>query len=205
MATVAIAEVVSEGTTAIIADDQVNVILVCSQAGHVKEWCEHKAVLMQSNADAKQFDGFSPDDGEHQVTVPLFPTRDINVRCTVVPLHSGGMSEVSLVLPNPDPAAQPRLEHLGILTPGEGRLAIRTLIVEWLRFQYEHVVACRVSTHSKSPLDPFSPNAKTARRIDNLDSISEVPALIDTLSLLSVGACSKCAAYLDPGTDIPEV
>lgn len=213
MATVKIADVTCDNVTAIVGDDTNRGALMCSQCDknptHT-EWCRHKARLLQDNLDARQFSGLNKDADPLEISVPIFPTKNLWVRAEVVPAHTG-MSEVALVIANHAAPGGLTFEkvHMGIIVDGEGRYAIRNLVIEWLRHKYTTVPFCPAPTHKARMHDPFSeahlPN-QLKRPPLNLDQVgAQVQPLIDTYFMLTKGACSKCAEYMDSSADVPEI
>lgn len=165
-------------------------------------WCEHmvKWVGSVANLDAAQIDMI---DDPEPVTVPIMPSKDVWAICQVVGLHIGGMHEVFVTLKHQPIKGTGRFEpkkdlhSIGVLAPGEGRYAIRLILFEWLKHKWVTGPECSAPTHNFAvkPRWPVVP-----RMTDPTND-----QLVDLWFMLTEGACSSCAGFLDISDDVPEV
>jgi hypothetical protein len=188
------------------SEDGVEVIEVdgalrCGCVGFIgKSWCNHLQHAIVTSLDAMPSGPISahvefvkyPD----HMLIPIFPTkgtRDSGFQVVLIgPVEDDGSRAVRLAdcmneLNDP--------ELLGWIFPGEGRHVIRSMILEWVRGQYQSTTAC------KSPVHKNYNWSKGDKRADPLESRE----LLDLFTLVKYGECSSCHQFSDANADAPDL
>lgn len=175
--------------------------LYCEGCNNI--WCKHVEQTIRDERDAvptgsaKSALAALPD----SVSVPVFPTEGIyfevdlskdedfrEVVSRVVTLPTNSTVETLRAMP------LKKAVSMGFIGPGEARLAIRRMIIEWLRSQYRNAPSCKAPIHKTIR---WSMADKRTAPI----AASEWPQLV---SLISTGMCFECSgAKLNFEDDAP--
>lgn len=185
MATLLICDLVNNDTpsvNSVIKDDTDKHMLTCSKHD-LLDWCNCRARMLTTNADAAQIAAMD----ENNVTVPVVPTKGYNANVLVVPLHRENMHSFMFV---PKGFNEDGI-HIGVTTRYDGRLAMRLMLWDWLIFAYnDSNYLCEQPIHQGGPAlkGPWG---------------SPQERVLNVFSLLTTGACTVCAPYLDASSDVP--
>jgi len=166
--------------------------LMCSCRGYATSkhgFCEHLELSIREGYDAVPTGNPHGDFAalpEH-MEVPVFPKVLPPLIVTLGHVENDGSRPVAA-----DECGEQPI-HLGWLWPGEGRLVIRSLFLEWLKSQYHHVPNCTSRVH-------------TGLRWTVTDSRDAEPRgdlLADIWNLLMTGICSQCQQFQTFDEDAP--
>lgn len=109
-------------------------LLVCPEDESC--WCDHIDQVVRMGLDANSIRDDCNGNLIQYLEVPVFPTDGIFGRVFIHPRKSGTF-DVNLNQPM-DVASTKRMKrangpHLGLLCPGEGRMVLRNMIIDWLQ------------------------------------------------------------------------
>lgn len=181
----------------------------------LSKWCEHIEKVIRNGVDAIDPVLGEPD-LEHFAMpggawVPIRPTKDFYVAVAY-----GGIDEVtgdcevfieppvptkdSNGNPTPNGALTIPQRSIGYIYKGDGRMALRSMVIEWLRGRYKVAPQCKGAQHHRAVF-----SRSDARLIENAAELTQ--HLEDIYYLTFTGRCKPCRANLptDFEKDVPDL
>lgn len=147
------------------------------------EWCKHIQHVLVNHDDSMTIE---PDSA---ILVPIFGSKIKLEVAAFIGEERANMKLAGLMHPEPDAEGW----MLGYLAEGEGRMALRTMVIELLYANYRRVPSCKSKWHA---IDAFSQTDK------RMSDANRPEILASVYSLMTSKYCHDCAT--DP-TGVPDV
>lgn len=182
-----------------------NGIIMCeSHPSPPGPWCAHMEEMCAVGSTFED-DIRNVGDSPERFTVPLTPTVGLWASVLVQNMHNHGFKQVTVPLLPGTRAMEADEHYLGLLAEDEGRGAIRLMLFDWYRSEWDAFQGCRESTHGLtgghrllSASFHDNPSMKKVPRIPTV-------ALAGMHSVLTTGYCKHCLALRDASADAPVV
>lgn len=152
-------------------------------------WCEEHNSDWDACIEELIRTGKDSDLLDYEVSVPVIPSENLWARVGIYDDKPNGYRTIVISADTGDGISD--VYELGTLVPGEGRLAIRSVLVDWLLGQ------------------PFRCNRSTHQYHEQKYLSSLVPGssadIAERLSMAENGSCTRCRLFENPDEDVPEL
>lgn len=160
-------------------------------------WCDDLKTVLEGNLDAEQLWNTGPGP---TMLIPIMPTENVFESVTIVEVDGGdGMCEVfwdGADLPYDGDISATSPTFLGFFSPGQGRLALREMVVSQLEVEFASITQCNAPYHGVIAEREWTSNQQHTKK-----------GFIDKYHVMKYGKCVRCFHHQrSTGTDdlIPE-
>lgn len=146
---------------------------------HNEGWCGDIASVIQSNLDAEQL--WKSDIGE-SLFIPLMPTNDLFEMVLIEYLYENDQNLLKLFASSSEyDVLENEQEFIGFLSPGEGRLAVRQMLLNHFEVRTADIDRCSFAGHGLFAESIWQDNLKNTKL-----------AFLDKYYVLKEGKCPHC-------------
>lgn len=161
----------------------------CETCGNLNvPWCEHCEKLVRANGDAEAV-WLENRPSIHHIEVPMFPNLNMWRRTELVFVPRLDAYKMTIATPN---MTEP-YTVLGFLHEGEGRMVMRSMILDWFVAFAPSDLMCRASSHKFRQEMKWQDDMKDHNK-----------AIVQRWSVWSNGVCTGCTMADDWADLIPE-